>query len=93
MAKLAESLDECTSAAGLEAHVTSPTFQSFGNFVPHLSGVLSRPPGDIASPTGGGPSTAGGGPSPAGGGQSPAGDGQSPAGDFHRYARLDHVYT
>jgi hypothetical protein len=24
---------------------------------------------------------------------SQAGDGQSPAGDFHKYARLDHVYT
>jgi hypothetical protein len=70
MAKLAESLAECTSAAGLETHLMSPTFRSFGNFVP-----------------------AGGGPSLAGGGPSQAGDGQSPAGDFHRYARLDHVYT
>jgi hypothetical protein len=100
MAKLAQSLAECMSAAGLEAHVTSPTFRSFGNFVPHPAGGISCPLGDVASPTGGGPSPAGGGPSPAGGGPSPAGggpssagDGQSPAGDFHRYARLDHVYT
>jgi hypothetical protein len=72
MAKLPETLAECTSAAGLEAHVTSPTFWSFGNFITHPAGVLSRPPGDVASSTG---------------------DGQSPAGDFHRYARLDRVYT
>jgi hypothetical protein len=93
MAKLPETLAECTSAAGLEAHVTSPTFWSFGNFITHPAGVLSRLPGDVASSTGGGPSLAGSGPSPAGGGPSPAGDGQSPAGDFHRYARLDRVYT
>jgi hypothetical protein len=86
MATLAKFLAECTATAGLEAHVTPPTFQSFGNFVPHPAGDLSRPPGDLAS-------LAGGGPSPAGGAPSPAGDGQSPAGDFHKYARLDHVYT
>jgi hypothetical protein len=86
MAKFAESLAKCTSAPGLEAHVTSLTFRSFGNFVPYPAGDHSRPPGDLANPTGGGPS-------PAGGGPSPAGDGQSPAEDFHRYARLDHVYT
>jgi hypothetical protein len=93
MANLAELLAKCTSAAGLEAHVTPPIFRLLGNFVPHPAGDLSRPPGEVASPTGGGPSPAGGGTSPAGGWPSPAGDGQSPAGDFHRYARLDHVNT
>jgi hypothetical protein len=93
MATLAKSLAECTATASLETHATSPTFRSFGNFVPHPAGDLSRPPGDVASPAGGGPSPAGGGPSPAGGSPSPAGDGQNPTGDIHRYARLDHVYT
>jgi hypothetical protein len=100
MATLAESLAECTSTAGLEAHATSPTFRSFGNFIPRPAGDLLRPPGDVASPAGGGPRPAGGGPSPAGKGPSPAGGGPSPAGggqslvgDFHKYARLDHVYT
>jgi hypothetical protein len=93
MATLAKSLAECTATASLETHATSPTFRSFGNFVPHPAGDLSRPPGDVASPAGGGPSPAGGGPSPAGGLPSPAGDGQNPTGDFHKYARLDHVYT
>jgi hypothetical protein len=32
MATLAKSLAECTAAAGLETHATSPTFRSFGNF-------------------------------------------------------------
>jgi hypothetical protein len=93
MAKLPELLAECTSAVGLEANVTTPTFRSFRNFVPRPAGDLSRPPGDVTSPTGGGPSPSGGRTSPSGGGPSPAGDGQSPVGDFHRYARLDHLDT
>jgi hypothetical protein len=99
MATLAKSLAECTATAGLETHDTSPTFRSYGNFIPHPAGDLSRPPGDVASPAGGGPGPAGGLPNPAGGGQSPAGGGQSPAGglpslagDFHKCARLDNVY-
>jgi hypothetical protein len=47
MAMLAKSLAECTSTAGLETHATSPTFRSFGNFVPRPAGDLSRPPGDV----------------------------------------------
>jgi hypothetical protein len=89
----ARSLAECTTTAGLEAHVTLPTFWSYGNFVPHPEGDLSRPPRDVASPAGGGPRPAGGSPSPAGGGQSPAGGSPSLAGDYHKYARLDHVYA
>jgi hypothetical protein len=58
MASMLTLLAECTSIAGLETHVTAPTFRSFGNFLPR---------GDAPSP-------AGGGQSPAGGGQSPAGD-------------------
>jgi endonuclease/exonuclease/phosphatase family metal-dependent hydrolase len=99
-ATLAKSLADCTSTAGLETHATLPTFWSYGNFIPHPAGGLSRPPRDVASPAGGRPSPAGGGPSPAGGLSSPtgglpgpAGDGQSPAGNFQKYARLDHVYT
>jgi hypothetical protein len=92
MAKLAELLAQCMSAAGLEAHITPPTFRSFGNFVPHLAGDLSRPSGDVASPTGGGPSPAGGGTSPAGGGTSPAGGGPSPAGDGQSPAGM-HGWT
>jgi hypothetical protein len=92
MATLAKTLTECTSTAGLETHTTSHTFRSYGNFTP--AGDLSRPPGDVADPAGGGPRPAGGLPSPAGGGQSPAGGPTSMAGsDFHKYARLDHVYT
>jgi hypothetical protein len=91
MAMLAMSLAKCTASDGLESHATSPTFRSFGNFIP--VGDLSRLPGDVTSPAGGGPSPAGGGPSPAGGLPSPAGGVQSPAGDFYKYARLDHVYT
>jgi hypothetical protein len=84
MASLAESLTECTSTAGLETHVTAPTFRSFGSFlprgdIPSPAGDLQRPPGDVARS--------------AGGGQSPAGGGPSPAGDHHRYSRLDHIYT
>jgi hypothetical protein len=70
MATLARSLAECTTTAGLEAHVTLPTFRSYGNFVP--AGDISRLPGDVACPAGGGPRPAGGSPSPAAGGQSPA---------------------
>jgi hypothetical protein len=91
MATLAKSLAECTASAGLETHATPPTFRSFGNFIP--AGDLSRLPGDVASPAEGGPSPEGGGPSPAVGLPSPAGGVQSPTGDFHKYARLDHVYT
>jgi hypothetical protein len=54
MATLAKSLAECTATAGLEAHDTSPTFRSYGNFIPHPAGNLSRPSGDVASPAGGG---------------------------------------
>jgi hypothetical protein len=86
MATLAKSFAECMATAGLETHATPPTFRLYGNFIPHPAGDLSRPPGDVAS-------HAGGGQSPAGGLPSPAGDGQSPAGNFHKYARLDHVYT
>jgi hypothetical protein len=100
MATLAKSLAECTATTGLETHKTLPTFWLYGKFIPNPAGDLSRPPGDLSSPAGSGPSSSGGSPSPAGGGQSlagglpsPAGDGQSPAGDFHKYARLDHVYT
>jgi exonuclease III len=93
MATHARSLAECTTTAGLEAHVTLPTFLSYGNFVPHPVGDISRPPGDVACPAGGGPRPAGGSPSPAGGRQSPAGGSPSPAGDYHKYARLDHVYS
>jgi hypothetical protein len=93
MAMHARSLAECTTTAGLEAHFTLPTFRSYGKFVPHPAGVISRPPGDVACPAGGGPRPAGGSPSPAGGGQSPAGGLPSPAGDYHKYARLDHVYS
>jgi hypothetical protein len=92
MATLAKTLAECTSTAGLETHTTSHTYQSYSNFTP--AGDLSRPLGDVASPAGGGPCPAGSLPSPAGGGQSPAGDLTSTAGgNFHKYARLDHVYT
>jgi hypothetical protein len=93
MATLARSLAECTTTAGLEAHDMLPTFRSYSNFVPHPGGDLSRPPGDVASPAGGGPRPTGGSPSPAGGGQSPAGGLPSPAGDYHKYARLDHIYS
>jgi hypothetical protein len=65
MAALARSIAECTTTAGLEAHVTLPTFRSYGNFVPHPAGDLPRPPRDVASPAGGGPRPAGGSPSPA----------------------------
>jgi hypothetical protein len=84
MGAMLTSLAECTTSAGLETHVTVPTFRSFGNFLPR--GVAPRPAGDLQSPTRDDTQ-------PAGGGQSPAGGGQSPAGDFHKYARLDHVYT
>jgi hypothetical protein len=89
MATLARSLAECTATDGLEAHDTSLTFWSYGNFVPHPAGDLSRPPGDVASPAGGGPRPAGGSLSPAGGGQSPAGGSPSSASNYHKYARLD----
>jgi hypothetical protein len=82
MATLAKSLAECTATDSLKTH----TFWSYGNFTPHPARDLSRPLGDVSSPTGGGPS-------PAGGGQSPAGGSTSLAGDFHKYARLDHIYT
>ena len=62
MATLARSLAECTTTAGLEAHVTLPTFRSYGKFVP--AGDISRLPGDVACPAGGGPRPAGGLPSP-----------------------------
>jgi hypothetical protein len=93
MATLARSLAECTATAGLEAHDTSLTFRSYGNFVPHPAGDLPRPPVDVASPAGGGPRPAGGFPSRAGGGQSPAGGWPSLAGNYHKYGRLDHVYS
>jgi hypothetical protein len=84
MASMLTSLAECTSTAGVETHVTALTFRSFGNFLPRgdaLSpgGDLQRPPGDVTRP--------------AGGGQSPAAGGPSSAGDYHRYSRLDQVYT
>jgi hypothetical protein len=84
MASMLMSLTECTSTAGLETHVTAQKFRSFGNFLPRgdapsPAGDLQRPPGDRARP--------------AVGCQSPAGSGPSPAGDYHRYSRLDHVYT
>jgi hypothetical protein len=41
MATLAKSLAECTATAGLETHVTSPTFRSYGHFVPYPA---SSPP-------------------------------------------------
>jgi hypothetical protein len=59
MVTIAKTLAECTTTTGLEAHVTLPTFRSYGNFVPHPAGYLSRPPGDVASPAGGGQSPAG----------------------------------
>jgi hypothetical protein len=100
MATLAESLAEYMSTAGMETHVTAPTFRSFGNFIPLPTGDLSRPPGDVARPQGDNPSPAGDPQrppgdvaSPAGGGPSPAGGGPSPARDHHRYSRLDQVYT
>jgi hypothetical protein len=34
MASMLTSLAKCTSTAGLETHVTAPTFRSFGNFLP-----------------------------------------------------------
>jgi hypothetical protein len=77
-------LAECMTSAGLETHVTGPTFCSFSSF---------RPRGDPLSPAGDLPSPTGDGTRPAGGGQSPAGSGPSPAGDYHRYSRLDHFYT
>jgi hypothetical protein len=76
---------ECTTSAGLETHYTGPTFRSFGSFRPQGGDPLSLA-GDLPSPNG--DSTG-----PAGGRQSPAGGGQSPAGDYHKYSRLDHVYT
>jgi hypothetical protein len=84
MAAMLTSLAECTSTAGLETHVTVPTFCSFRNFLPR--GDAPSPSGDLQSPTGDGTR-------PAGAGQSPARGGQSPAGDFHKYPRLDYVYT
>jgi hypothetical protein len=94
MATLPKSLAECTATAGLETDTTSHTFWSYVNFTPHPAGDLSRPPGDVASPAGGGPRPAGGLPRTSGGGQSPAGGLTSTAGgNFHKYARLDHVYT
>jgi hypothetical protein len=72
MATLSKLLAKCTATAGLETHATSPTFRSFGNFIPHPAGDLSHPPGVITSPAEGGPSPAGAGPSPAGGLPSPA---------------------
>jgi hypothetical protein len=77
---------ECTTSAGLETHCTDPTFRSFSSFRPPRGGDPLSPAGDLPSPTGEGTQ-------PAGGGQSPAGSGQSPAGDYHKYSRLDHVYT
>jgi hypothetical protein len=84
MGAMLTSLAECTTSAGLETHVTGPTFRLFGSF---------RPRGDPLSPAGDLPSPTGDGTRPTGGGQSPAGSGQSPAGDYHRYSRLDHIYT
>jgi hypothetical protein len=64
MATLAKSLAECTATAGLETHATPPTFRSYGNFIPHPAGDLSRPPRDNTNPAGGWQSPAGGLPNP-----------------------------
>jgi hypothetical protein len=52
MGSLAKLLAKCTSTAGLETHVTAPTFRLFGNFIPQgvtpsLTGDLQRPPGEV----------------------------------------------
>jgi hypothetical protein len=44
MATLAKSLAECTTTAGLGTHNTSTIFRSYGNFILHPAGDLSRPP-------------------------------------------------
>jgi ABC-type transport system involved in cytochrome c biogenesis permease subunit len=49
MAAMLTSLAECTSTAGLETHVTLPTFRSFGNFLQR--GDAPSPAGDLQSPT------------------------------------------
>jgi exonuclease III len=95
MGAMLTSLSECTTSAGLETHCTGPTFRLFGSFRPPRGGD-QPPPGDPLSPAGDLPSPTGDGTRPAGGEQSPAGSGQSPAGDgadYHKYSRLDHVYT
>jgi hypothetical protein len=84
MAAMLKSLAKCTTSAGLETHVTGPTFCSFGSFYPR--GDAPSPAGDLQSPTKDGTR-------PAGGGGSPAGSEPSPAGDTNKYAGLDHVYT
>jgi hypothetical protein len=85
MEAMLTSLSECTTSAGLETHGTGPTFRSYSSSCPRGGDPLS-PAGDILSPTGDGTR-------PAGGGQSPAGSEPSPEGDYHKYSRLDHVYT
>jgi hypothetical protein len=93
MATLAKSFAECTNTSGLETHTTSPTFRSYGNFIPHPAGDLSRSPGSsqVLQELGHVP-------------QEVCqvrqevdkvrpGGSTSPEGDFHKYARLDHVYT
>jgi hypothetical protein len=84
MGAMLTSLAKCTTSAGLETLVTGPTFRLFGSFRPQGSPL--SPARDLPSPTGDGTR-------PAGGGQSPTGSGPSPAGNYHRYSRLDHVYT
>jgi hypothetical protein len=95
MGAMLKSLSECTTTAGLETHFTSPTFRLFGSFRP-LGGGDQLPPGDPLIPAGDLPSPAGDGTRPAGGGQSPAGmqsEVVNPDEDYHKYLRLDHVYT
>jgi hypothetical protein len=48
MATLAKSLAKCTVTAGLETHTRSPTFRSYGNFIPYPAGDLSPLPGEDA---------------------------------------------
>jgi hypothetical protein len=83
-----KSLSECTTSSGLETHYTSPTFRLFGSFRPQGGGD-QPPPGDPLSPAGDSPSPSEDGPRSTGSVQSPAGDNV----DYHKYSRLDHLYT
>jgi hypothetical protein len=91
MGAMLRSLSECTASAGLETHLTGPTWRSFGNFCQLPQGGDLPPSGDPLLPSGDPLS-------PAGDAQRPAGSSRSLAGDdgnidCHKHSRLDHIYT